>query len=63
MAISLADHHDHRTQLESQSEATFRTVLFDSQNGAIYSKENMAWTRFLTRHRHKPIFAYIASCL
>ena len=30
MAISLADHHDHRTQLESQSEATFRTVLFDS---------------------------------
>jgi hypothetical protein len=31
MAISLADHHDHRTQLESQSEATFRTVLFDSK--------------------------------
>ena len=30
MAISLADHHDHRTQLESQSEATFRTVLSDS---------------------------------
>ena len=26
MAISLADHHDHRTQLESQSEATFRLL-------------------------------------
>ena len=30
MAISLADHHDHRTQLESQSEATFRTAHIKS---------------------------------
>jgi hypothetical protein len=38
MAISLADHHDHRTQLESQSEATFRTVLFDSFKGLYHTE-------------------------
>jgi hypothetical protein len=34
------------------------------KNGAIYSKQNMARTRFFNRRRYKPIFSYnSASCL
>ena len=44
MAISLADHHDHRTQLESQSEETFRTVLSDSLLRAISTSD--IWKHF-----------------